>query len=194
MLKEKRTSAREKILEAATSLFFEQGYQGTTIDDVVARSGVSRPTLYTHFSTKEDLGIAYLQLRRQQDLNALKDAIRKGKTPEGRFLAPISQVGETLLETDYRGCRFLNVIVELRERDNPLVKEARRYVENLNEIIRDVVVELKASNKKYKDLDVEKVTDVYHLLMAGAIACSQECQDRWPVDRAIQEIKSLIPE
>ena len=192
MLKVKRTSAREKILDAANDLFFEQGYQGTTIDDVVARSGVSRPTLYTHFSTKEDLGIAYLQLRRQQDLNAVKDAIRKEKTPEGRFLAPISHVGETLLETDYRGCRFLNVIVELRERDNPLVKEARRYVENLNEIIRDVVVELKASNKKYKDLDVEKVTEVYHLLMAGAIACSQECQDRWPVDRAIQEVKNLV--
>ena len=94
MLKEKGTSAREKILDAATNLFFEQGYQGTTIDDVTARSGVSRPTLYTHFSTKEDLGVAYLQLRRQQDLDALKDAIRKEKTPESRYLAPISHVGK----------------------------------------------------------------------------------------------------
>ena len=72
------------------------------------------------------------------------------------------------------------------------MKEARRYVENLSEIIRDVVVDLRASNKKYQDLDVKKVTEVYHLLMAGAIACSQECQDQWPIDRAIQEIKALI--
>lgn len=192
MLKEKRISAREKILDAATSLFFEQGYQGTTIDDVIGRSGVSRPTLYTHFPTKEDLGVSYLQHRRQQDLNTVKDAIRKEKTPEGRFLAIISQVGATLSKTSYRGCRFLNVIVEIPDRNNPLVKEARRYIENLHEIIRDVVVEFKASNEKYQDLDVDQVTDVYHLLVAGAIACSQECQDQWPVDRAIQEIKRFI--
>jgi AcrR family transcriptional regulator len=192
MIKEKRTTAREKILDAATSLFFEQGYQGTTIDDVIAHSGVSRPTLYTHFSTKEDLGVAYLQLRRHQDLNVIKNAIRQEKTPEGRFLAIISHVGETLVESNYRGCGFLNVIAELHEENNPLVKEARHYIENLHEIIRDVVVELKASRKKYKDLDIDRVTDVYHLLVAGAITCSQECQDRWPVDRAIEVIKGLI--
>lgn len=194
MRKGKRTTAREKILGAATNLFFEKGYQGTTVDDVIAHSGVSRPTLYTHFSTKEDLGVAYLQLRRQHDLNTVKNAIRQEKTPEGRFLAIISHVGETLVKTNYRGCRFLNVIAELHDGNNPLVKEARHYIENLHDLIRDVVVELKASSKKYKALDVDRVTDVYHLLVAGAIACSQECHDRWPIDRAIQRIKGLIEE
>ena len=194
MPSKKRTSAREKLLVAATNLFYEQGYQGTTVDHVVERSGVSRPTLYTHFSTKEDLGVAYLQLQRQQDVNAIKDAIRREKTSEGRFLAIISHVGKTLLDTNYRGCRFFNVIAELQEANNPLVKEARHYVQNFHEIIRDVVLELKATSKKYKTLDVDRVTEVYYLLVAGAIMTSQECQDRWPIDRAIQEIKNLIKE
>lgn len=194
MPNDRRTSAREKILVAATSLFYEQGYQGTTVDHVVERSGVSRPTLYTHFATKEDLGVAYLQLRRQADLNAVKEAIRRETTPEGRFLATISHVRRTLLETNYRGCRFFNVIAELQVATNPLVKEARRYVEDFRAIIRDVVLELKATTKKYKALDVNRVTDAYYLLVAGAIMASQECQDRWPLDRAIEEIKGLIKE
>lgn len=192
MRNDRRTSARQKILVAATDLFYEQGYQGTTVDHVVERSGVSRPTLYTHFATKEDLGVAYLQLRRQEDLDAVKDAIRREKTPEGRFLAIISHVRRTLLHTNYRGCRFFNVIAELQEAKNPLVKEARHYVEDFREIIRDVVLELKAANKKYKTLDVNRVTDVYYLLVAGAIMASQECQDRWPLDRAVEEINGLI--
>ena len=194
MPSQKQPSAREKILGAASALFYEQGYQGTTVDHVVERSGVSRPTLYTHFSTKEDLGIAYLQLQRQHDLNAIKDAIRQEKTPENRFLAIISYVGKTLSETNYRGCRFFNVIAELPETSNPLVKEARQYVENFREIIRDTVLELKATSKKYKTLDVDRVTDVYYLLLAGAIMSSQEYHDRWPVDRAMQEISTLIEE
>lgn len=187
-----RTSAREKILVAANNLFYEQGYQGTTIDDVVNRSGVSRPTLYTHFSTKEDLGIAYLQLRRHQDLNAMEDAIREQKTPEDRYMAVISLVGKTLVTTNFGGCRFFNIIAEFHDPDNPLVKEAQHYVESFREIIRDVVGELKASSKEYNTLDVDRVTDVYYLLVAGAIMGSQECQEEWPIDRATQEIKRLI--
>ena len=187
-----RISAREKILVAATNLFYEKGYQGTTIDDVVNRSGVSRPTLYTQFSTKEDLGIAYLQLRRQQDLNAIRESIRQQKTPVDRYLAVISLVGKTLLNTNFGGCRFFNVIAELHDPGNPLVKEAKHYVESFREIIRDVVVDLKTSSKPHKNLDVDRVTDVYYLLVAGAIMASQECQEHWPIERATQEIKRLI--
>ena len=187
-----RISAREKILAAASNLFYEKGYQGTTIDDVVNGSGVSRPTLYTQFSTKEDLGIAYLQLRRQQDLTDMREVIRQQKTPEDRYLAVISLVGKTLISTNFGGCRFFNVIAELHTPSNPLVKEAKHYIESFREILRDVVVELKASSKQHKNLDVNRVTDVYYLLVAGAIMASQECQELWPIDRATQEIKRLI--
>ena len=194
MRRDTRTSAREKIVVAATHLFYDQGYQATTVDHILERSGVSRPTFYTHFPTKEDLGLAYVQRRRQQDVTAIKDAIRQEKTPEGRFLAIISHVGKTLVDPNYcyRGCRFFNVIAELHEANNPLVKEARHYVENMREIIRDAVLELKATSTKYKTLEVDRVTEVYFLLVNGAITGTQECQDSWPIDRAIQEIKHLI--
>jgi AcrR family transcriptional regulator len=188
----KRIPARGKILAAATELFFEQGYQGTTIDDVIERSGVSRPTLYTHFSTKEELGIAYIRSQRHDDLISIKDAIRKEKTPQDRYNSIIEHIGQNLTENGFKGCRYFNVIAELREGKNPLVKEARHYVENLREIIRDVVVDLKESNKKYKNMDTHRVTDLYYLLAAGAIMGSQEYQEQWPIDRAIEEIKRLI--
>jgi AcrR family transcriptional regulator len=190
-----RRSTRDDILAAATSLFYERGYQATTIDHVLERSGVSRPTLYTHFATKEDLGLAYLRLQRRHDLTVLKDAIRRENTPDSRYLAIIAQVRQTLLESKYRGCRYFNVIAELQSSDNnPLVKEARHYVQDFRELIRDVVLELKAAGKQYEGLDADRVTDAYYLLVGGAIMGSQEYHDAWPIDRAIQEIKNLIRE
>lgn len=186
------TAARDKLLEAATTLFYEQGYQATTVDQIVERSRVARPTLYAHFETKEDLGLAYLQLRRQEDTQAIKDVIRHEKAPEGRFLAIISYVGKTILQSNYRGCRFFNVIAELQTASNPLVKEARLYIEKFREIIRDVVLELKASGKQYKTLDVDRVTETYYLLVCGAIMGSQEYEDPWPIERAKKEIEKLI--
>lgn len=50
---------RQLILDAATHLFTEQGYEGTSVDDIAQRAGVSKQTVYTHFGSKENLfGVA----------------------------------------------------------------------------------------------------------------------------------------
>ncbi|RXT57267.1 TetR family transcriptional regulator [Bosea sp. Tri-44] len=46
---------RGTVLEAATSLFLSKGYDGTTMDEVAALAGVSKPTLYRYFADKERL-------------------------------------------------------------------------------------------------------------------------------------------
>ncbi|WP_051560201.1 TetR/AcrR family transcriptional regulator [Marinobacterium jannaschii] len=48
-----RPSKKQQILDTARSLFADFGYQGTSIDLVVQRAGVSKPTVYNNFSTKQ---------------------------------------------------------------------------------------------------------------------------------------------
>lgn len=50
-----RPSKKELILFCARELFAELGYQGTSIELVVQRAGVSKPTIYNHFPTKQAL-------------------------------------------------------------------------------------------------------------------------------------------
>lgn len=49
------TSTRRKLVDAAMALFSEQGFEATSIEDVVARAGVGRTTFFRHFPTKEDV-------------------------------------------------------------------------------------------------------------------------------------------
>src|SRR3989449_9680982 len=53
-------STREVVLEAATHLIHLQGYQKTSIDDVLGESGVGKGSFYHYFKSKEDLGYAIL--------------------------------------------------------------------------------------------------------------------------------------
>ena len=46
---------RERILEEAVKLFYERGFTGTTLDDIAAELGVTKPFIYTHFRSKTDL-------------------------------------------------------------------------------------------------------------------------------------------
>lgn len=50
-----RLGSGDAILEAATRLFLEKGYQATSMDEVAATAGVSKQTIYTHFRNKEEL-------------------------------------------------------------------------------------------------------------------------------------------
>jgi len=54
-------STRDRILEVATDLFIERGYEGTSLREIAEQVGVTKAALYYHFSSKEDLVRALLQ-------------------------------------------------------------------------------------------------------------------------------------
>jgi AcrR family transcriptional regulator len=185
------TDARERIVEAASDLFFKQGYHATTIDQVIEQSGVSRPTVYSHFKTKEDLCLEYLTTRKKLDSERLKGSMNNEKTGKGKFMAVVKTVGQYMQQTKFRGCRYFNMISELPNGNKRIVKEARLYVDGFREIIREGCEELKASDSKYKKMDLKRLTDTYYLIVCGAIMASQEFKEDWPFERAIKEIDGL---
>jgi AcrR family transcriptional regulator len=71
-LRERQLRAREDvILDAARELFAERGYPGATMDELAARLGTSKRTLYQHFSSKDDLAVSLIVRAMQLALQAL---------------------------------------------------------------------------------------------------------------------------
>lgn len=64
-----------EVLAAARALFFEQGYDATSIDQVIARAGVSKGGFYHHFASKDDLLEALAELVATQSLAAISDVL-----------------------------------------------------------------------------------------------------------------------
>jgi AcrR family transcriptional regulator len=60
-----RTEARRQIEDVAAQLFAEHGYAATTVDQIVAHAGVSKPALYRHFESKKDLYLTLLRRHRE---------------------------------------------------------------------------------------------------------------------------------
>lgn len=70
MKKKNTQSTKKKIVSAAWKLFYEQGYNGTTIDDIVVESGTSKGSFYHYFAGKDDLlsSLAYLFDEKYEEL------------------------------------------------------------------------------------------------------------------------------
>jgi AcrR family transcriptional regulator len=71
-LRERQLRLREDaILEAALGLFVERGYAGATMDELAARLGTSKRTLYQHFPSKEDVAVSLIVRAMRLALEAL---------------------------------------------------------------------------------------------------------------------------
>jgi len=82
-----RLSAAQRrglIEDAAARLFAQRGYTATTVEDIAAAAGVSKPMLYRHFESKKELHMKLLEHRRDELAAAPLDSLlqAKGKTEE----------------------------------------------------------------------------------------------------------------
>src|SRR5262245_30156848 len=71
----RRDQTRARLREAANELFLRKGVDKTTVDEVVAKAGVSKGTFYLHFGRKEDLLLEYGMRRLQRVREMLPDLI-----------------------------------------------------------------------------------------------------------------------
>ncbi|MGO4737706.1 TetR/AcrR family transcriptional regulator [Bosea sp. 2KB_26] len=77
---------RNELLDCAQALFFERGYERTTINDVIARAGISKGGFYHHFTAKEDLLTALATRLAQASVERLEDVT------EAPDLAPLARL------------------------------------------------------------------------------------------------------
>lgn len=70
-----RAAREREILDAAELIFGDRGYQGTSMDDIAARVGVSKPLIYQYYGSKDGLFLACLSRLRAQLLDAVSDAV-----------------------------------------------------------------------------------------------------------------------
>jgi AcrR family transcriptional regulator len=192
MQKRKEMTSREKIIETATDLFYRQGYHQTGINQIIGESGVAKATFYSTFKSKEELCIAYLRELDRTDTDAIKNMLNALNDPHERYMAIIKGVKDYIEETDFRGCAFGNIAVEITEPDHPIRKEVKLHEDRFRSILKDVVRDLKNSRAKYKHINVEQVTDNYYLIVEGAISASKNYNDTWPLERAVEAVGRII--
>ena len=77
---------REQLLDIGRRLFAERGFEGTSIEEIAAQAGVSKPVVYEHFNNKEGL-YAVVVDREVERLLAMATAILSGANTREKFEA-----------------------------------------------------------------------------------------------------------
>lgn len=106
------SSARSRLLDAATDLFYSEGIHSVGVDRVIEAAGVTRATMYKQFAGKEGLVLAYLQ-GEDDGLRAMfGQAAAVSDDPDALLDLVISGIERDIRERHTRGCPFINAAAE----------------------------------------------------------------------------------
>jgi AcrR family transcriptional regulator len=172
------TQARERILETSYRLFSRHGINAVGIDRIVAEARVAKMTLYRHFASKEELVLAFLELREQRWTHEWLqgEMERRASEPAARLLAAFDALGDWFQRRDYEGCAFLRTLMEVGSSRGAVRDAVVGHLATVHALLARFAREANAR-------DPDRLSRDLQLLMLGAIASASD-GDRTAAERA----------
>ncbi|MEI9947864.1 MAG: TetR/AcrR family transcriptional regulator [Pseudomonadota bacterium] len=112
MVGESPKAPRERLLNAANKLFYEEGIHTVGIDRVIESAGVAKASLYSTFGSKDALVRAYLTQRMNERQKRIEQSMSGHTSPRARLLAIFDGLGELIARPTFRGCAFQRASAE----------------------------------------------------------------------------------
>lgn len=177
---------RERILHAASELFYRQGIRAVGVDAIIASARVAKASFYHHFQSKDDLVVAWLRSEDARWLDRVAaETERRTQDPGERLLVFFDVVEELIEDPDFRGCPYLNTAAELRNETGPARDVAAEFVA---EVITYLVSLAEAAGLR----SPEHVGRELHVVLAGAFAATVATRDPSSVASARRAALVLI--
>jgi AcrR family transcriptional regulator len=165
---------RERILMAASELFYREGIRAVGVDTIIAAAGVAKATFYRHFPHKDDLVVDWLRSPESRWFDRVRSAATsRARTPAEAIPLLFEALAEWLDSGGFRGSAFINTVVEIPDSAHP----ARA-------VVRDYMLEIDASLRNMLEaagyLEVDRLVPQLLTLLGGATIRSMAAEHRQP--------------
>ena len=181
-----QTPPRERILAAASDLFYRNGIRAVGVEAIAEAAGTNKMTLYRHFSSKDELVAEYLRClateagRFWSELEAAHPG-----DPRAQLRGWLKSMEAHVIDADQRGCALANAAIELPEKDHP----ARKVIEQFKAAQRDRLIGLCAA---IGIAEPELLADELFLLLEGARVSAQSFGPDGPASRLVRMGEALL--
>lgn len=125
----------DAVLQAALKVFWERGYEATSLDELTSAMGISRSSFYSCFGSKHNVFVAALRRYSDAALKTLEDI---GRQAEGEVVPALLGA---LADPDggRHGCLLVNCITELAPHDEETAEIGRRHLARIEDIFAEAL-------------------------------------------------------
>lgn len=185
----KPSETRDRLIQSARHLFWERGYAGTSMADLLTHAGVNSGSFYHFFESKEALLRAVLEMY----LAALRPmvvdpAFARAAQPVARIFAILEGYRERILQTDCKyGCPLGRLALEIDPENRPAHDLIAENFRGWIGAVRGCIAQIK--DRLPKGADPEALATYVLAVMEGAVMLSRSYQSVEPFDRCVAQLR-----
>ncbi|HLV81366.1 MAG TPA: TetR/AcrR family transcriptional regulator [Chthonomonadaceae bacterium] len=191
--------SREKILQCASEMFYYIGYQATSVDDILAQSGVAKSNFYYHFKTKEQLAFEVLEGQAADFEAVLQQTIGNQALRPKERLERLFQEMCSLQSVIHKfaGCPFGNLAAALPRSENDGRSERFRVrlsqlFSKVENALRDCLAEGALCGDFRWDLSAEEGALLLLATLEGLMVLTKTYRDVRPLVRGCAALQRIL--
>jgi AcrR family transcriptional regulator len=183
------SEVRERIVATATRLFYQQGYNLTGINQIIAEADIARASLYQHFASKQELLLEYVRRADDAWFQALEDFSQACATPRDCILALFDFRRQRQQAAGYIGCSFVKINAEVERSNTEVFALVGQHKARLRSYVHALVAQAQPTAEA---VEVDRLADTVFLLLEGGGISSTVQQDAWALTRAKELAGNLL--
>jgi TetR/AcrR family transcriptional repressor of nem operon len=185
----KPSATRERLIESARYLFWERGFAGTSMADLLSHAEVNSGSFYYFFESKEALLRAVLETYKVALRPMVVDpAFARSEEPVARIFAILAGYRERILQTECKyGCPLGRLALEIDPENQPAHALIAENFRGWIAAVRECIEQLKA--RLPKGTDREALATYVLAVMEGGVMLSRSYGSVEPFDRTITQLR-----
>ena len=191
MTKAERT--RQHIIARAAPLFNQKGYAGTSMQDIMAATGLTKGGIYGHFESKEEIALAAFEHAAGIVTRLIAERVARQQTAVDKLKAILIFYKQYILSPPVAGgCPVLNTAVEADD-TNPLLRASVVKVLNrLHRAVAGIITQGIETGEFRADADVSRFPILFISMIEGGVMVSKAYGDAKYLNTVILQLEKMI--
>ena len=183
----------DEVLSKAMNLFWKQGYNATSVQDLVNHLGINRASLYDTFGDKEQLFKKSFELYRKQNTVGLIQFFEsRTNIKEGISELFSTAIQEAILDKDKKGCFVVNTTTELIPNDETLLEVLETNKLDFERLFYEYLQKGKANGQLKTNQDLKSIATLLYTLYNGIRVVSKVHPNKKKLTNSINVVLSLL--
>ncbi|MFF5017715.1 TetR/AcrR family transcriptional regulator [Streptomyces sp. NPDC001165] len=184
----------EEVVHAARDQFWSVGYNGTSMDDLSAVTGLGRGSLYGAFGDKRTLFLRALDSYNSDALEAWRTALGGPGPALPRLERHVRDVAEAITrDVERRGCMMAKSAAELASVDEGVAERTAAVVRGLHSALRDCIARAQAEGSLDADAAADSLAGLLLAVLRGLEALGKAGATTEVVNGAAEQALALLP-
>jgi TetR/AcrR family transcriptional repressor of nem operon len=189
----KRQSKKDHILHAGLEIMMSQGYNGTSVKDIVDAAGVPKGSFYNYFHSKESFAVDALEaVSCESYLSSQALLSVDGKTPMQRLQHYFEQSSKQACEGEFRiGCFFGSMGQEMSDSNEAIRNKVKHVLNRNTQLFKAVLDEAQAAGEISQDASTETIAEFILNAWEGTLLRMKTSKSRESLDAFLKMLPQI---